>query len=164
LLPKDIAPLIFGLPKKRECSVNKALENDFWVSKINMQSGLSVEHIVQFSKLWEMLQNVHLEDENIDKIMWKPSNDGCYSAKTTCNMQFENLAISPFPTIVWKLWAPPKCNFFAWLILQNRVWMVDRLQKRGWSNSGLCKLCIKCKSRLTTFSSSVGSPLEFGHL
>jgi hypothetical protein len=55
--------------------------------------------------------------------------------------EFENLAISPFPTIVWKLWAPPKCNFFAWLILKNRVWMVDRLQKTGWLNSELCKLC-----------------------
>jgi hypothetical protein len=141
LAPKDIAPLIFDLSKKRKCSVKKALENDFWVSQINMQTGLSVEHIVQFSKLWEMLQNVHLENDNIDKIMWKPSNDGCYSAKTAYNMQFENLAISPLSTIVWKPWAPPKCNFFAWLILKNRVWMVDRLQKTGWLNSELCKLC-----------------------
>jgi hypothetical protein len=52
LAPKDIAPLIFDLSKKRKCSVKKALENDFWVSQINMQTGLSVEHIVQFSKRW----------------------------------------------------------------------------------------------------------------
>ena len=35
----------------------------------------------------------------------------------------------------------PKCNFFAWLILQNKVWMADRLTRRGWPNCGLCHLC-----------------------
>jgi hypothetical protein len=83
----------------------------FWVSQINMQTGLSMEHIVHFSKLWEMLQNVHLKNDNIDKITWKPSNDGCYSAKTAYNMQYENLSIYPLSTIVWKPWAPPKCIF-----------------------------------------------------
>jgi hypothetical protein len=27
------------------------------------------------------------------------------------------------------------------LINQNRVWTVDRLQRRGWPNCGLCQLC-----------------------
>jgi hypothetical protein len=35
---------------------------------------------------------------------------------------------------IWKVWAPPKCNFFAWLIMQNRIWMANRIHKRGWSN------------------------------
>jgi hypothetical protein len=38
-------------------------------------------------------------------------------------------------------WAPPKLKFFAWLILQNRVWMADRLARHGWPNCGLCQLC-----------------------
>ena len=29
----------------------------------------------------------------------------------------------------------------AWLIIQNRVWMADKLQRRGWPNCGLCPLC-----------------------
>ena len=44
-------------------------------------------------------------------------------------------------TTVWKAWAPPKCKFFAWLIIHNRVWTADRLQRRGWSNCNLCPLC-----------------------
>jgi hypothetical protein len=36
---------------------------------------------------------------------------------------------------------PPKCKFFAWLIMQNRVWTADRLQHRGWENCGNCHLC-----------------------
>jgi hypothetical protein len=42
---------------------------------------------------------------------------------------------------VWANWAPPKCNTFAWLILQNRMWMADRLIRRGWPNRGPCQLC-----------------------
>ena len=43
--------------------------------------------------------------------------------------------------IVWKNWAPPKCKFFAWLVINNRIWTADRLQRRGWPNCHLCPLC-----------------------
>jgi hypothetical protein len=42
---------------------------------------------------------------------------------------------------VWKAWVPPKVKNHAWLVLQNRLWTADRLQKRGWENCGLCLLC-----------------------
>jgi hypothetical protein len=34
------------------------------------------------------------------------------------------------------------------LIIQNRVWKVDRLEMWGWKNCGLFKLC---ENRLCTF-------------
>ena len=43
--------------------------------------------------------------------------------------------------MVWKVWAPPKVKFFAWLAIQNRIWTADRLAKRGWPNCGMCQLC-----------------------
>ena len=49
--------------------------------------------------------------------------------------------VSTMPYMVWRPWAPPKCKYFAWLALQNRIWTADRLQRRGWPNCGLCKLC-----------------------
>ena len=57
------------------------------------------------------------------------------------NAQFEGLTFSSMPDAVWKNWAPPKCKLFVWLILQNRVWTSDRLQRRGWPNCGRCQLC-----------------------
>jgi hypothetical protein len=117
--PKDIAPLIFDRSKRRKCTVHKAMENDFWVAQINTHDGLSVEHIAQFYTLWEMLSNVHLDMDAMDKITWKFTNDGCYSAKSAYKMQFSGLHISPMPSLVWKPWAPPKCKIFVWLILQN---------------------------------------------
>jgi hypothetical protein len=45
------------------------------------------------------------------------------------------------PTLVWKPWALSMCKTFVWLIIQNWMWTADRLDKRGWQNCGLCKLC-----------------------
>ena len=56
-------------------------------------------------------------------------------------MQFLGHTNSMMPTLVWKPWAPPKCKIFAWLAIQNRIWTADRLERRGWQNCGLCKLC-----------------------
>uniref|UniRef100_A0ACD6AK31 Uncharacterized protein n=1 Tax=Avena sativa TaxID=4498 RepID=A0ACD6AK31_AVESA len=139
--PKDVAPLIFEISRKKKCSVLCALHNDFWVSQINTQNGLSLEHLEQFYKLWEKLVNVSLHPQRPDAISWKLTNDGLYSAKSAYNMQFLGLTTSLMPPLVWKPWATPKCKFFAWLVLQNRVWTADRLARRGWPNCGLCKLC-----------------------
>jgi hypothetical protein len=56
--------------------------------------------------------------------------DGSYSAKSVCEMQFDGSLESSFPTKVWQVWAPSRCKFFIWLMLQNRVWTADRLQQR----------------------------------
>ena len=51
------------------------------------------------------------------------------------------MVLSPMDRMVWKVWAPPKVNFFAWLALQDRIWTADRLAKRGWPNCDVCPLC-----------------------
>jgi hypothetical protein len=66
--PRDIAPLIIERSKKMKCLVRKALDNDSWVAQINIQGGLSLEHIVQFSKLWEMLDSVHTDPNTTNMI------------------------------------------------------------------------------------------------
>jgi hypothetical protein len=139
--PKDIAPLVYKISQGKRCSVGKALDANFWISKINTNDGLTLEHITQFATLWEMIQPVQLNSNTSDSISWKLTNSGCYSSKSAYNMQFLGHTKSSFPSLVWKPWAPPKCKTFAWLIIQNRVWTADRLQKRGWPNCGRCKLC-----------------------
>jgi hypothetical protein len=49
--PKNVAPLIFKLSKRKNTTMCKALDEDFWGSQINTQEGLSVDHIPQFYKL-----------------------------------------------------------------------------------------------------------------
>jgi len=43
----------------------------------------------------------------------------------------------------WMTKAPPKCRFFIWLMLQNRLWTAARLQIRGSPNDYFCPLCIR---------------------
>jgi hypothetical protein len=100
--PKDIAPLIFKDSKRRNCTVSKALENNFWVSKINMQDGLSVEYIVQFANLWEPVSNLQMDQTTLDTISWKLTTRGCYSSKSVYTMQFlghPNSSMPPLPPL-----------------------------------------------------------------
>ena len=121
--------------------VCKALENEFWVSQINTQDGLSMEHISQFVNLWEMIDGVQLQHDIPDTILWKLNNNGLFSSQSAYKMQFLVHTSSTMPALVWKSWAPPKYKIFTWLILQNRIWTADRLTRRGWPNCGRCKLC-----------------------
>jgi hypothetical protein len=34
-----------------------------------------------------------------------------------------------------------KCRFFAWTLLHNKILTAENLQKRGWSNDSICRLC-----------------------
>jgi hypothetical protein len=146
--PKDIAPKIFELAKRRNCTVERALENEWWVSNINLQNGLTMEHIVQFSNLWEELQHVQ-HDDATDSICWKFGKDDGYTASSAYKMQFLGHTNSAMTSMVWKPWAPPKCKTFAWLVIQNRVWTADRLHKRGGTNCGNCKLCNQAQESST---------------
>ena len=87
------------------------------------------------------LQQVTLFENQRDEINWTLMASGSYSAKSAYMMQFEGTKAKPFKRIVWEPWAPPKCKFFAWLILQNKEWRADRLQRRGMANQPLCPLC-----------------------
>jgi hypothetical protein len=85
---KDIAPKLFEITKKIRCLVKVAMYNSLWVSQINMQQGHNVEHIIRFSKLWEILAHVNLNHEALDYIAWKFGKDGCYSASSAYKNQF----------------------------------------------------------------------------
>lgn len=37
--------------------------------------------------------------------------------------------------------AEEKVRFFTWLLLQDRLWTADRLQRRGWTHDDKCCLC-----------------------
>jgi hypothetical protein len=97
--------------------------------------------VVEFVELWSLIIEVQLVEGSNDGITWKLTNSGEYTAASAYNAQFEGMINSYMMKTVWKTWAPSKCKLFAWLVLQNRVWTADRLQRRGWPNCGNCQLC-----------------------
>jgi hypothetical protein len=60
-----------------------------------------------------------------------PSPGHHHSAASTYAMQFAGLTGSAMRSTVWKIYAPPKCKFCAWLAINDRLWTTDRLQPCG---------------------------------
>ncbi|KAE8798739.1 Alpha-galactosidase [Hordeum vulgare] len=102
---------------------------------------LSIKHMVHFVDLWVHLEQFQIITDMEDDISWKFEAKGEYSAAFAYRIQFLGSMTTTMNKTIWKVWAPPKVNFFSWLAIQNRIWMANRLEKRGWENCGLCTLC-----------------------
>jgi hypothetical protein len=63
--PKETAPLIFAISKRKFCKVNQAMEDNVWVGKVVLGENFSLEHWTQYVELCASLQEVQL-DENAD--------------------------------------------------------------------------------------------------
>jgi hypothetical protein len=141
--PKDLMPLVYAISKNRGKSLRQGKEEDAWVQdlKLDSQSSITVDLVEQLVALWEAVRNVHLDVGEPDQIIWKFTNNGHYTASSAYHVQCCGTPSTNFNSLIWKAWAPGKCKFHAWLIIQNRVWTSDRLATRGWQNNGCCALC-----------------------
>lgn len=130
----------------RPCSfqhfqAEEALTNNNWVRDINLGAQLSVTHIQQFIILWNLVATIPVTLDTDDNITWKLTQSGMYSVSSVYRAHFFRHTGRNLCPLIWKLWAPPKCKFFAWLVMRNRVWTSDRLATRGWPRNVCCTLC-----------------------
>ena len=125
------------------------MDDHAWVSKIILDEEFSHDHLSQFIELWILLLHVVLVENVEDTIIWKLTPNGEYSAASAYKAQFFGAEASNMKSLVWKVWAPPKVKFFAWLALRKRLWTSDRLARRGWPNCGLCPLCNRVPETIT---------------
>jgi hypothetical protein len=105
----------------------------------NIPSSLLADYVM----LWSLIDaaEVDQEDSNEDEIILTRTASGEYSAKSAYDIQFDGSLISSFPKMVWRVWAPSRCKVFTWLMLQNKIWTVDRLLLKEWPNDYFCPLC-----------------------
>jgi hypothetical protein len=104
---------------------------------------ISMPLFMDYVRLWHLIAASPFDrtDQEEDYIVWTRSANGVYSAKSAYNIQFDGGFESVFPSTIWQVWAPSRCKFFIWLLLQNRVWTVDRLLLCEWPNQYSCPLC-----------------------
>ena len=141
--PRNIAPLIFKISSCKKVCVKKALHNNAWIGNIKMVQDFSMQHLLEFIDLWTKIRryNLILDNSVEDSITWNLTVHGEYWAKSAYKAQFLGATASDLKRVIWKVWAPPKTKYFAWLVLQNRLWTADRLARRGLPNCGPCPLC-----------------------
>lgn len=136
--PRDIAPRLYKLAWRKKLKVKQQLENHSWTRGLWRME--SAEEFVEFVRLWDLVQNVQLNDQE-DQITWKLTADGKYSAKSAYDVQFMGSYCTFRPKWIWAAHAEPKHRFFAWLLLQEKILTADRLQERNWSCNPVCPLC-----------------------
>jgi hypothetical protein len=130
----DLAPnLVLAVPKRviQRRTVSQALSNRGWVADI--KGALTVQVLIEFLKVWELVEGIVLHPDVPDHFSWKFSSSGQYSS--TGSIKF------PAWRRIWKTWAPANCKFFIWLAINNRCWTSDRLAKRGLPHQAACPLC-----------------------
>jgi hypothetical protein len=100
--PKDIAPKIFEICKKKRWSIAQALHDNEWITKLWNEVTLSIVHLTQFVQLWALIQRVRLHAEVDDEFAWKLTANGQYSAESAYKLQFFGLIDSPMYKLIWK--------------------------------------------------------------
>jgi len=119
--------------------MQQALTNWTWVSDI--QGAFTVAVIMEYFLFWDILYDFELQPEVEDYHIWKLSNSGQYSAKSTYDsLSMGKILFRPWERI-WKTWAPAKCQFFLLLVAHKRCWTSDHLARRGLSHPEKCPLC-----------------------
>ena len=117
----------------------QALQNRCWIHDI--KGALTVEVLVDYLLIWDMVDGVILHQNVSDHYKWKLTQHGSYSSKSAYEAFFVgSIKFGPWRRI-WKTWAPPRCRFFIWLVIHNRVWTADRLTKRNLPHPEACPFC-----------------------
>jgi hypothetical protein len=130
--PATMFPTLYSHSKRKNRTVANAMENNNWTTDLmhNLSSSIVTEYTLlrsrkktEYTLLWELVEAAGFngEDQTEDEIIWTRKRDGTYSAKSAYAVQFDGSLMTTFPALVWKIWAPSKCKFFMWLLLQCRV-------------------------------------------
>ena len=111
--PRDIAPDLHFMSRKKNTKLKDALTNNRWIRDITVSPNFDTGHLQQFVDLWLVMRDVRLNPDTVDTIRWKWTPSGDYTAASAYRAHFFGSVRSYLHLLIWKQWAPPKCKFFA---------------------------------------------------
>ena len=153
--PCTLAAAYLGLynhSKQKRRTVQEAIRDDNWIK--DLRHGDMHPLLPEFIRLNRQIiaAATVFSEGTRDTIRWNQEARGQYTTRSAYAMQFQGRLRSDTGDLIWKTWAPGNIKFFTWLLLKDRLWTNDRLQRRGWPNSYFCQLCVRSWNRCTTCS------------
>uniref|UniRef100_A0A8I6WA49 Reverse transcriptase zinc-binding domain-containing protein n=1 Tax=Hordeum vulgare subsp. vulgare TaxID=112509 RepID=A0A8I6WA49_HORVV len=140
---KTAFPSLFKHSRRKHRTVQEALTNNTWLADLAHGNNAHLwEEVIRLHR-WLQDRDLHLKEETTHTITWNLEASGTYTARSAYKAQFQGVMKSDFKKIIWMTWAPPRLKIFAWLLLRDRLWCNDRLQRRGWPNGYFCQLCLR---------------------
>lgn len=137
--PSCIAPSLYRKAKRKNITVQKALQDNTWVSHIlPFQSNVEVQEYVL---LYEEISMTERNEAMEDQIIWRWTTDGEYTASSAYRIQFTGRFKKMSITPIWRARAEQKGKTFAWILLQRKILTANNLARRNWPHDPICKLC-----------------------
>jgi hypothetical protein len=143
--PKELAPKLFELARYKRRTVYTKLQNLNWIRNISRIS--SPDQLEEFTLLFMALESIHLNQEK-DSITWNWTATGKFSDASAYDAQFRG-SFSPLPVMpIWQAYMQPRCKFFAWLVIHDRILTASNMIKKNWPCNHNCSLCL-CMHKTT---------------
>ena len=81
-----------------------------------------------------------------DCLIWKPDSAGLFSSRSFYREIFSEVR-SPC-ALVWMGLAPPRVEAFCWLVVANKISMIDTLRRKELMSDSISDMCCLCGREL----------------
>jgi hypothetical protein len=136
--------MLFQIGRRKHRSVHTEIRNSNWIRNLKDIDSTPLP------ELFMALSNVEL-GENEDAITRKWTSNGQYTVASAYECQFHGATIQ-FPAMsIWQAMSEPKCKFFTWLVMHDRVLTANNLMKKiGLTITTVHSACAYMKQQLNT--------------
>jgi hypothetical protein len=100
----------------------------------------TITELQQLITLHSHLSQIQLTKQ-ADDIKWRFTTSCSYSAQLAYLAQFSDSFTDHVWDSLWSTKVEPKCKFFRWLILQNKLWATDCIIKHDGQSNLICQIC-----------------------
>ena len=60
--PKDIAPKLYSIIRPKNRTIAEALRRHTWIQDIRRAEGITLDHVYEYFKLWDMRRDIQLHE------------------------------------------------------------------------------------------------------
>ncbi|XVF77973.1 hypothetical protein PTKIN_Ptkin14bG0090800 [Pterospermum kingtungense] len=146
IILKFAFPRIYNLAICKDGSIDKfgVFEKGLWLWRIELRRMLFDWEKEQWEALLLLLDDFQVCRSMQDKLIWKNSSSGSYTAKSFC---LSYLGVNTNERFGWsKLWngyLPPEVEIFCWQLIHGKLAVKANLMTRNilLNNNILCPLC-----------------------